>query len=73
MVAYKAVGGGLQGSSYQGGLPRFGHAHLALIACDIGLYIQVFPTVFHLAVAHESIQFTPLFSTSSSNSRVKLT
>ena len=73
MVAYKAVGGGLQGSSYQGGLHRFGHAHLALIACDIGLYFQVFPTVFHLAVGHESIQFTPLFSTSSSNSRVKLT
>ena len=57
MVAYK-------GSSYQGGLPRFEHA---LLACDIGLYIQVLPTVLHSVVAHESMQFTPLFSTSSSN------
>ena len=43
MVAYKAVGGSLQGSSYQGELPRFEHTYLA---CDIGLYIQVFPTFF---------------------------
>ena len=37
--------GSLQGSSYQSRLPWFEHAHLA---CDIGLYIQVFPMSFIL-------------------------
>ena len=69
MVAYKAVGGGLQGSSYQEGLPRFGHALFWL--CDICLYIQVFPTVLHLVVAYESMQVIPLFSTSSPKNSVK--
>jgi hypothetical protein len=47
-------------------LPPFEHILLVLIAYDIGLYIRVFPTVLHLVVAEESIQFTPSFSTSSS-------
>ena len=50
------------------GLPRFEHTLLALIACDIGLYILVFPTVLHSAVAHESMQITLLLSTFSSKS-----
>jgi hypothetical protein len=47
-------------------LPRFEHFLLVLIACDIGLYIQVFPTVLHSVVALKSMQVIPLFSTSSS-------
>jgi hypothetical protein len=44
----------------------FEHILPVLIACHIGLYTPVFPTVLHSAVAHESMQVIPLFSTSSS-------
>ena len=44
-------------------MPRVEHILLALIACDIGLYIPVFPTVLHSAVAYESMQVTLLFNT----------
>ena len=41
---------------------------MALITCDIGLYIPVFPTVLYSVVAHESMQVTLLLSTFSPKS-----
>ena len=60
MVAYKAA-------VIKREQPRFEHILLALIACDIGLYIPVFPTVLHSVVAHESMQIILLYSISSTN------
>ena len=56
MVAYKAT-------VIKGNNLGFGHTRLALIACDIGLYISVFPTVLHSVVAYESMQVALLCST----------
>lgn len=53
LVAYKAI-------VIREGLPRFKHTTLALIRCDISLYIPIFPAVLHSVVVQESIQFIPL-------------